>query len=167
MAARDPLVLLVEDDPNDMFLIRRAFKKADANRQLFGVWDGKQAISYLSGTEEFSDRDLYPLPHLLILDLKLPKVSGLEVLEWLKSHGGLRRLIVLVLSASAQNSDICRAYDLGANSYLVKPLDSGQLDEMIRALSNFWLIFNAEPPIDGSLGRGRVPAVPAETTRRA
>jgi len=141
------LILLVEDDTNDMFLIRRAFKKADANRHVFGVWDGKQAISYLSGTDEFASRDLYPLPTLLLLDLKLPRVSGLDVLAWLKGESSLKRMIVVVLSASSQNADIARAYDLGANSYLVKPLASNQLDEMIRAVNSFWLVFNADPQI--------------------
>ena len=140
-------LLLVEDDPNDMFLIRRAFKKADINRQLFGVWDGKQAISYLSGSDEFSNRDLYPLPSILLLDLKLPRVSGLDVLAWLKTQDTLRRLVVLILTASGQSADIARAYDLGANSYLVKPLASTQLDEMIRALNLFWCIFNTDPEV--------------------
>ena len=147
MASHNPLILLVEDDPNDMFLIRRAFKKVDLNQQLFGVWDGKQAISYLSGSDEFSNRELYPMPSILLLDLKLPRVSGLDVLAWLKSQETLKRLVVLVLTASGQSSDVARAYDLGANSYLVKPLASTQLDEMIRALNLFWCVFNTDPEV--------------------
>jgi DNA-binding response OmpR family regulator len=147
MASHNPLILLVEDDPNDMFLIRRAFKKVDLNQQLFGVWDGKQAISYLSGSDEFSNRELYPMPSILLLDLKLPRVSGLDVLAWLKSQETLKRLVVLVLSASGQSSDVARAYDLGANSYLVKPADFEKLSEIVKLLDSYWFLLNERPEV--------------------
>ncbi|RMD93131.1 MAG: response regulator, partial [Calditrichaeota bacterium] len=122
MQLKNLTVLIVEDDPNDVLLIRRAFQKAKILNPLQFVNDGEQAVQYLSGLPPFADSEKYPAPVLLLLDLKLPKKSGFEVLEWLQQQNTLHRLPVVVLTSSNQSSDINHAYDLGANSYLVKPV---------------------------------------------
>jgi len=143
------LILLVEDDPNDIILIKRAFEKANITNPLQVVEDGEEAISYLTGKGRYGDRVKYPLPMLLLLDLKLPRKSGHEVLEWLRKQPMLKRLTVVVLTSSQQSSDINRAYDLGANSYLVKPVTFDALVEMVKTLNFYWVILNEKPIIKG------------------
>jgi CheY-like chemotaxis protein len=135
-------VLMVEDDPNDVVLVRRAFRKANLQHPVYAVEDGEAAIAYLDGRGEYADRDASPLPRLVLLDLKLPRKSGLEVLEWVKSQPRLRRIPVVVLTSSRQPSDVNRAYDLGVNAYLVKPVSFDRLLEMITAIEAFWLGIN-------------------------
>ncbi|HEY9735478.1 MAG TPA: response regulator [Trichocoleus sp.] len=142
-------ILLVEDDPGDVFRIQRAFNKANAIAPLEVVTDGEQAIHYLQGQGVYQDRDRYPLPVLMLLDLKLPRYSGFEVLSWLREKSDLRHLPVVVLTSSEYQADIDRAYALGANSYLAKPPDTDTLLEMVKAVGLFWLIFN-RPPLMGS-----------------
>ncbi len=132
-------ILLVEDDPNDVLLIKRAFGKVNIANPIIVVNDGEQAISYLAGREPYVDR---ALPMLVLLDLKLPRKSGHEVLEWLRQQQNLKRLPVVVLTASSESSDVNRAYDLGANSYLVKPVTFDALVEMVNTLNLYWLILN-------------------------
>ncbi len=132
-------ILLVEDDPNDVLLIKRAFGKVNIANPIIVVNDGEQAISYLAGREPYVDR---ALPMLVLLDLKLPRRSGHEVLEWLRQQQNLKRLPVVVLTASSESSDVNRAYDLGANSYLVKPVTFDALVEMVNTLNLYWLILN-------------------------
>jgi CheY-like chemotaxis protein len=143
------LILLVEDDPNDIILIKRAFEKANITNPLQVVENGEEAISYLTGKGRYGDRVKYPLPMLLLLDLKLPRKSGHEVLEWLSQQPMLKRLTVVVLTSSQQSSDINRAYDLGANSYLVKPVTFDALVEMVKTIDFYWLILNENPIIKG------------------
>jgi len=140
-------ILLVEDDPNDIFLIQRAFRRINLANPIQVVQDGEAAVLYLSGQETYADRDRYPFPILVLLDLKLPRRSGLEVLEWLRQQPKLKRLPVVVLTSSRENSDLNRAYDLGANSYLVKPVAFDGLLEMVRSLNQYWLILNEKPII--------------------
>ena len=140
-------ILLVEDDPNDVLLIRRAFGKSDVANPIQVVGDGEEAIAYLSGRGPCADRERYPLPVLLLLDLKLPRKSGFEVLEWLRQQRGLKRLPVAVLTSSAETPDINRAYDLGANSYLVKPVRFEGLLRMVQTLNLYWLIINEKPDL--------------------
>jgi len=140
-------ILLVEDDPNDVLLIRRAFRKSDVTNPIQVVGDGEEAIAYLSGRGPYADREHYPLPVLLLLDLKLPRKSGFEVLEWLRQQPGLKRLRVAVLTSSAETPDINRAYDLGANSYLVKPVRFEGLLRMVQTLNLYWLIINEKPDL--------------------
>jgi len=140
-------ILLVEDDPNDVLLIRRAFRKSDVVNPIQVVGDGEEAIAYLSGRGPYADRERYPLPVLLLLDLKLPRKSGFEVLEWLRQQPGLKRLPVAVLTSSAETPDINRAYDLGANSYLVKPVRFEGLLRMVQTLNLYWLIINEKPDL--------------------
>jgi len=149
MGLKRYLILLVEDDPNDIILIKRAFEKANITNPLQVVEDGEEAISYLTGKGLYGDRVKYPLPMLLLLDLKMPRKSGHEVLEWLRRQPMLKRLTVVVLTSSQQSSDINRAYDLGANSYLVKPVTFDALVEMVKGLNFYWIILNEKPIIGG------------------
>lgn len=139
MAGDTYTILLVEDDHNDVLLIKRAFQKVKIANPIVVLNDGEQAISYLAGREPYVGRTL---PMLVLLDLKLPRRSGHEVLEWLRQQQTLKRLPVVVLTASSESSDVNRAYDLGANSYLVKPVTFDALVEMVRTLNLYWLILN-------------------------
>ncbi|HEY9861059.1 MAG TPA: response regulator, partial [Candidatus Obscuribacterales bacterium] len=138
-------VLLVEDDPNDVLLIQRAFTKANLQVPMQVVDNGEAAVSYLSGAGDYSDRDQHPLPILVLLDLKLPCRSGHEVLAWLRQQPGLKRLPVVVLTSSQEMGDIDRAYDLGANSYLVKPVAFNALIEIVKTLDLYWMTLNQAP----------------------
>jgi CheY-like chemotaxis protein len=142
-------ILLVEDDPNDVLLIERAFRRANLANPLRVVGDGEAALAYLSGELPYTDRDRYPMPLMILLDLKLPRKSGLEVLAWLRQQPGLKRLPVVVLTSSREASDINRAYDLGANSYLVKPVDFDALLDMVKNLNLYWLLLNEKPEVSG------------------
>jgi CheY-like chemotaxis protein len=141
----EPTILLIEDNADDVLLTRRAFSKAGIRSSLRVVEDGQRAVEYLCGTGEYGDRELHPLPVLLLLDLKLPRRSGFEVLEWLRGQPGLRRIPVVVLTSSAQSADINRAFDLGANSYLVKPVGFDGLMDLVRTLNLYWLLLNEKP----------------------
>jgi len=141
-------VLLVEDDPNDILLIQRAFRKANlTNINMQVIQDGDAAIDYLNGAGDYTDRDHYPFPVLILLDLKLPRRSGLEVLGWLRQQPELRRLPVIILTSSQENTDVNRAYDLGANSYLVKPLGLNALVDVVTTINMYWLLLNESPKV--------------------
>lgn len=141
-------ILLVEDDPNDALLIQRAFRKANLMNPMKVVEDGEEAVAYLSGRGVYADREEYPLPTLILLDLKLPRKSGLEVLEWMREQPGLKRLPVVVLTSSREAPDINRAYELGANSYLVKPGGFDDLLEMVRTVGMYWMILSEKPEVE-------------------
>ena len=143
-------ILLVEDDPNDVLLIRRAFRKVGSETPLHVVEDGERAVAWLSGAGELADRERHPQPDLLLLDLKLPRFSGFEVLQWLRAQPGLRRLPVIVLTGSRELSDVNRALDLGANSYLVKPVGFDALLDIVRSLDLYWLTYNERPNLNPS-----------------
>lgn len=149
MSTNSYTILLVEDEPNDVFLFERAFRKLNLSGNLQVASDGEAAISYLTGEGEYADRERYPIPSLVLLDLKLPRISGLEILSWLRQQPGLKRLLVVVLSSSKETIDINRAYDLGANSYLVKPVAFGTLVNIVKTLDLYWLAFNERPEIPG------------------
>lgn len=140
-------ILLVEDDTNDVLLIQRAFRKAHVVNPLQVVGDGEQAITYLTGQPPYSDRERYPLPALVLLDLKLPRKSGLEVLAWLRQQPGLKRLRVVVLTSSKEAIDVNRAHELGANSYLVKPVEFDALLDMIKTIDLYWMILSERPEL--------------------
>ena len=127
------VILLVEDDPNDVLLLRRAFRKA-AGADFHHVRDGQEAIDYLSGAGAFSDRRQHPLPELVILDLKLPRKSGLEVLQWLRCCPALCGTSVAVFTSSQEIGDIDRAKALGVSAYIVKPAGFDALTEAARTL---------------------------------
>ncbi len=139
-------VLLVEDNPVDILLMQRAFRnQIFTNTSLQIVRDGDAAVFYLNGEGEYSDRDRYPLPAIILLDLKLPRRSGHEVLVWLKQQPELKRLPVVMLTSSSQTLDVKRAYDLGVNSYLVKPVGFASLLEMMQSFSEYWLNYTELP----------------------
>jgi CheY-like chemotaxis protein len=133
-------VLYAEDEDNDAFLMQRAFAKAGVANPLHVVSDGSAAIRYLSGTGEYSDRRRFPAPCLLLLDLNLPRQSGLEVLEWTRRQPSLRSLPIVILTSSSQDRDIGSAYTLGANGYLVKPPSSARLIELVSSLRDVCLV---------------------------
>lgn len=141
-------ILLVEDNPRDVLLIQRAFRKANVAIPLQVVEDGEVAIRYLSGEEPYTDRDRYPLPVLILLDLKLPRKSGAEVLAWLRQQPALKRLPVVVLTSSKEYADINHIYDLGGNAYMVKPVAFDNLVEIVKALNLHWIILNEKPQVN-------------------
>jgi len=149
MNPKEYVVLLADDDPNDVFLLQRAFQKTNIANPLRVVRDGEEAMAYLGGQGQYADRQLHPLPVLLLLDLKMPRKSGFEVLRWLRQQSGLKRLPVVVLTSSNQNPDINKAFDLGANSYIVKPGGFDSLVEMVKNLNLYWLILNEKPQLRG------------------
>jgi CheY-like chemotaxis protein len=135
-------LLLIEDNEDDVFLMKRALEGAAVSNPLFVVEDGQAAIDYLSGAGPDRDRTNYPLPALVFLDLKLPFKSGDEVLEWIRKQPELQSLIVVILTSSGEPSDLRKCYQLGANSYVVKPPTAPQLLEMAKAFKWYWLEYN-------------------------
>lgn len=131
-------ILLVEDSPDDALLVQRAFRKLGGETRIRLVENGEKAVAYLGGEGDYADRIRFPLPDLMLLDLKLPRRSGFEVLEWLRGQPGLKRLPVVVFTGSREAADVDRAADLGANSYLVKPLGFEALLDLVQALHVYW-----------------------------
>ena len=140
-----PAVLLVEDNPDDVDLIVHAFRKARVPHPLEVVRDGERAIDYLAGRSAFEDGEQQPLPAVVLLDLKLPRKSGFAVLAWIRATPSLRHLPVVVLTSSGQDEDIRRAYELCANSYLVKRVRRDALTDMVHTLSRYWTGLNRQP----------------------
>jgi CheY-like chemotaxis protein len=132
-------ILLADDDSNDIFFLRRAFQKAGFANAVMEVPDGEKAIQYLGGENCYSDRTRYPLPALLLLDLKMPKINGFEVLEWIKTRDDLPGLKVVVLSSSGLPADMQRARALGAHDYRVKPADLDDMVNMVKDVAGRWL----------------------------
>ncbi len=131
-------ILVVEDNPDDVRLLTRAFRKAEVTSPVVYAADGQEAIEMLTSEAEARA----PLPDVILLDLKLPRRSGFEVLEWLKADERMRQVPVVILTSSAGTSDLSRAYDLGANSYLVKPVDNADLTQMVANIRSYWLELN-------------------------
>jgi DNA-binding response OmpR family regulator len=132
-ATKRPMTVLhVDDDPNDVTLLRVACAKAAVNFELQNIEDADQVIEYLNGTGKYADRALYQLPGLVLLDLKMPKATGLEILKWIRNHSVLKQLPVIVLSGSELREDMLRAYEVGANSYLVKPPSFDSLVNLVK-----------------------------------
>lgn len=140
-------ILLVEDDENDVMLLQRAFRRAAIVNPLQVVRHGDDAVAYLEGTGEFANRQLHPLPVLMLLDLKLPRRTGLEVLQWVKERAGVKKIPIIVLTSSKNDDDVNRAYELGANSYVVKPVSFETLLELVKSLELYWLVLNERPNI--------------------
>jgi len=140
------IILLVEDDASDSVLIRRAFEKAGISDELVRAKDGDDAVAYLDGSAPYQDRLAHPLPCLVLLDIKLPRRSGFEVLSWIRRDPRpLRRIPVVMLTSSRHSVDVNRAYELGANAYSVKPDTSAQLIELIQSIKTFWMQQNEFP----------------------
>jgi CheY-like chemotaxis protein len=131
-------ILLVEDNETDVLLLERAFRKVSAPAPLQVVRDGLEAVTYLAGQGAFADRASFPLPEFVLLDLKLPKRSGFEVLEWMRRDSRLRDLPVIVLTSSTETGDVIRAYELGALAYLVKPVGFDELRGLAEILCRYW-----------------------------
>lgn len=149
-------ILLVEDEENDVLFFQRAVIKAGIGNPVHVARDGQEAIDYLRGVGKFDRRVEFPLPRLVLLDLKLPFVMGLEVLEWIRQRSGLAPIVV-ILSSSREEADIASAYGLGANGYLVKPAEASLLGDMVRAINDFWLRQNTLQP-NCQVGGGMVSA---------
>jgi len=133
-----PAILIAEDDANDAFLLKRGLKKVGIENPVQIVENGERAIAYLRGDEKYADRKAHPFPGVVITDLKMPKVDGFEVLKWLRSHPECSVIPVVVLSASALEADIVRAYQLHANCFLQKPASQEEFTRMLKLLFDFW-----------------------------
>jgi CheY-like chemotaxis protein len=140
-------ILLVDDNPDDVLFLERAFGAAGVMAPLRVAKDGAGAIDYLIGEGMYSDRSAHPLPALVLLDLKMPGASGFVVLRWLREQPVLKRLPVVMLTSSAQEEDIAQAFDLGVNSYIVKPSGLKQLNDVAKQIEAYWLSLNQRPPI--------------------
>ena len=139
------LILYEEDEEDDVSLMQLAFKRAAIGHRLETVANGDQAVEYLMGSGAYGDRDKHPLPCLILLDLKMPGKSGLEVLKWIRTQPCTCLLPVIVLTSSNQESDVHRAYLLGANGYLIKPGKPDELVTMVKGIRDFWLTQNRVP----------------------
>jgi CheY-like chemotaxis protein len=133
---------LVEDERNDVFFMKRAVTQAGLLDGFQVAEDGQAAIDYLSGVREFADRERFPLPSVVLLDLKLPHVSGLDVLKWMREQPELRTMTVIICTSSQLPHDIEAAYRLGANSYLVKPVHLDELPRIVKLIKEYWLELN-------------------------
>lgn len=139
---RDKVILLVEDNPRDEALTLRALKRSNIVNEVVVMRDGAEALQYLFGTGAHAGRDTSLTPQLVLLDLKLPKLSGLQVLQQVRADERTRRLPVVIFTSSDQDEEIIRSYDLGANSYVRKPVDFEQFMEAARQLGLYWLVLN-------------------------
>jgi CheY-like chemotaxis protein len=146
------IILLVEDDPAHAEIVRRNFTNFRVANRLMHVADGQQALDYLFRQGEFQEPDRAPRPSLILLDLRLPKVDGLEVLKAIKADPDLARIPVVVLTTSAAGIDMAKAYGCHANSYLVKPVDFPQFIQLMDALGYYWLVWNQHPNWDDVAG---------------
>jgi CheY-like chemotaxis protein len=145
------LILIVEDNEVDLMLIRRAFAKAKVLNPLFSVQTGEEAIAYFKGDGCYANRAEYPLPDLVLLDLKLTGISGFQVLKWIRQQPGLWALRVVVLTGSTAIEDINLAYQLGANSFLAKPMDFDSFVQVAGSIAGYWLWMNETPEVSRSV----------------
>lgn len=147
---KDRIILLVEDNPNDEELTLRALKKCNIANPVVVVRDGAEALDYLFSRGTHAGREGGRLPQVILLDLKLPKVDGLEVLKELRANESTKLLPVVILSSSKEDQDLTRSYGLGANSYIRKPVDFVQFVDAVRQLGLYWLVLNEPPPLDSA-----------------
>jgi len=139
-------ILLVEDNPDDVELTLRAFRKSNVANEVVVVRDGVEALEYLFATGRYADRDSNALPQVVLLDLNLPRIGGLEVLEQVRAHAKTKLLPVVILTSSIEERDLVSGYSLGANSYVQKPVDFEQLVYSVRQLGLYWLLLNRRAP---------------------
>jgi CheY-like chemotaxis protein len=139
------VILIAEDDPNDQLLIREAIRRDRVPTEMREVRDGEEAIAYLRGDGKYSDRGNYPFPELLMTDLKMPRMNGLEVLEWIRHHPDCANLPVVILSGSGLEKDVAEAYRRGARAYFVKPSEFNELENVVRLIAGHWAA--AMPPV--------------------
>ena len=140
------VILLIEDNSSDVDLTKRALEKGRIANEVVVARDGKEALDFLWGEGAFAGRDVADLPAVTLLDLKLPKVPGLEVLRRVRADARTRRLPVVILTSSKEEEDLAAGYDLGANSYIRKPVDFKRFSEAIEQLGLYWLVWNEQPP---------------------
>jgi CheY-like chemotaxis protein len=139
-------ILLVEDNPMDVELTLDAFREAHLSNAIYVTRNGQEALDYLFGKGKYSDPESHPLPDLVLLDLKMPRIDGFEVLRQIKSTAGLKRLPVIILTSSKEEGDRAMSYDIGANSYLVKPVSFEGFLAVVRSIGDYWLTLNLGPP---------------------
>lgn len=147
---QNPTVLLVEDNKNDLFLTRTAFERAEFKNPLQEVRNGEEAIAYLKGHGPYWDRGRFPMPAVMLLDLRMPMKDGFEVLKWVAGQTGLKRMSIIVLSASTRDEDVEQAFELGAKSFLLKPGSIDELTTMMRCLRD-WIEYNHFPPMPATV----------------
>ena len=147
--SQSKVILLVEDNPDDVDLILRAFKKYHIMSDVVITSDGAEALEYLFGKGKYASKDLYKLPEVVLLDLKLPKVDGLEVLQRLRSDERTKHLPVVILTSSSEERDVVDGYKFGANSYVQKPVEFTQFSEAVGRLGVYWLLMNKSPKKGG------------------
>jgi two-component system response regulator len=147
----EKVILLVEDNPDDEALTLRALKKNNIGNDIVVARDGVEALDYLFGTGAYAGRDVTQVPAVTLLDLKIPKLDGLEVLKRLRADERTRLMPVVILTSSKEEHDLANSYKLGANSYIRKPVDFSQFVEAIRQLGLYWLVINETPPIRAAL----------------
>lgn len=143
---KERIILLVEDNPDDVELTLRVFKKYSIENEVTVVHDGAEALDYLFATGAYAERDKSIMPAVILLDLKLPKIDGLEVLRRIRADERTKLLPVLILTSSKDEQDMINGYKLGANSYVRKPVDFNQFSEAVRQLGMYWLLLNEPPP---------------------
>jgi CheY-like chemotaxis protein len=146
MMQKSALILLVDDSNLDVELTLDAFREANLSNKIEVANDGQQAIDYLLGNNKYSDRESYPLPDLILLDLKMPGIDGFDVLERVKTTPMVKRIPVIILTSSKEQGDRALSYDIGANSYLVKPVSFNGFIDVVRQIENYWLTLNVNAP---------------------
>ncbi len=147
---KDKVILLVEDNPDDEALTLRALKKSNILNDVAVAHDGVEALDFLFGEGSYSDRDTSVMPQVVLLDLKLPKIDGLEVLRRVRADKRTKLLPVVILTSSKEESDMIEGYKLGANSYIRKPVDFVQFGQAVQQLGLYWLVLNESPPKVGA-----------------
>jgi CheY-like chemotaxis protein len=141
-------VLLIEDDVSDFRLVQRAFAKLKPSVPMIRLTHGDEAVAYLAGEAPYENRALHPIPSVILLDIKLPRRSGFEVLEWIRAQESrLKRVPIVMLTSSRHQVDVNRAYDLGVNSYLVKPSNNSELEQLASTFHAYWLEANSNPDL--------------------
>ena len=142
---KTPVILLVDDSPDDLLLIRKAFERARMPNALLAVSSGQEAIDYFQGRAVLPEPATHPVPDLLLLDIAMPGVDGFGVLTWVRSHPALKTLPIIMLASSSLEKDVAKAYDLGANAFLVKPVKFDELVDSLKSLVEYWCAFSRAP----------------------